>query len=297
MNEDGLRPLDDPDAETPEALRRALGALAREQPSTAALRVGALRLEAALGAGAGHGGARVSTQGPWSTLTGKLVIAALVLGAGSLALRPSTLPTVAPAEAPGAHGLQTASPVAAAPPMQIQAAPHAAPTEVPPSPAAPRETLPTRAEVPQAAARVSAAPRASRVRPAPARASSTAPEPPEPSADRPATEPAGGAAAVPTASAALAERAAEARPARAPDGELALLLDARKHARNDPAATLLAAAEHARLFPTGELAPEREVLAIRALRALGREPEAEARLLRFRARYPGSVHLSGLQQR
>jgi hypothetical protein len=55
-------------------------------------------------------------------------------------------------------------------------------------------------------------------------------------------------------------------------------------------------AEHARLFPNGTLAPEREVLAIEILRAESRTSEADARLRAFRARYPKSVYLERLSR-
>lgn len=50
-----------------------------------------------------------------------------------------------------------------------------------------------------------------------------------------------------------------------------------------------ALAEHARRFPRGEMAEEREALAVQALARAGRTEEARARAARFDARYPRSV--------
>lgn len=58
----------------------------------------------------------------------------------------------------------------------------------------------------------------------------------------------------------------------------------------NPAAALAAAEEHARAYPRGTFAQEREVIAIEALVALGRRPEAAKRAARFRAAFPGSAH-------
>jgi hypothetical protein len=91
-----------------------------------------------------------------------------------------------------------------------------------------------------------------------------------------------------------ASRAPEPSRPPAPTGELALLLEARRRAHNDPEATLRLAAEHARRFPHGVLAPEREVLAIEALRALGLPEQAEKRVRDFRAAYPDSLHIRAL---
>jgi hypothetical protein len=69
---------------------------------------------------------------------------------------------------------------------------------------------------------------------------------------------------------------------------------AQKQSHVDPRSVLRLAAEHARRFPDGVLAPEREVLAIEALRALGRNDQAEERLRKFRATYPDSLHTRAL---
>jgi hypothetical protein len=86
----------------------------------------------------------------------------------------------------------------------------------------------------------------------------------------------------------------EPSPATARPGELALLLQAQTQSHKDPRAALRLTAEHARRFPRGVLAPEREVLAIEALRALGLTEQADARLRDFRAAYPDSLHTRAL---
>jgi hypothetical protein len=55
------------------------------------------------------------------------------------------------------------------------------------------------------------------------------------------------------------------------------------------ASALSALDEHARRFPRGDLAEEREALAVQALARAGRDDEASARASRFEARYPRSV--------
>jgi hypothetical protein len=57
---------------------------------------------------------------------------------------------------------------------------------------------------------------------------------------------------------------------------------------SNPRQALELAEQHARLFPTGQLAEEREVIVIEGLLALGRRTDATARLARFRANFPAS---------
>jgi hypothetical protein len=78
--------------------------------------------------------------------------------------------------------------------------------------------------------------------------------------------------------------------------EGALLLQARRALASDPSAALALTQEHARRFPTGDLVPEREVLAIEALVGLGRRPEARARLDAFERRFPQSLHITRLER-
>jgi hypothetical protein len=79
--------------------------------------------------------------------------------------------------------------------------------------------------------------------------------------------------------------------------EAELLFQARKALTSDAALALRTVTEHEVRYPKGRLTPEREVLAIEALRQLGRTAEAEARLQRFEARYPKSLHLKRLKQK
>jgi hypothetical protein len=64
---------------------------------------------------------------------------------------------------------------------------------------------------------------------------------------------------------------------------------------SDPAGALKLTEEHARRFPSGTLAPEREVLAIEALARLGRSPEARQRLDALRARFPNATNTARLE--
>lgn len=77
--------------------------------------------------------------------------------------------------------------------------------------------------------------------------------------------------------------------------ETKLLGDAQSALKSDPAAALRACNEHAKRFPGGSLAQEREALAIEALVRLGRKDDAEKRLARFRGSYPSSGHLRKLE--
>ena len=52
---------------------------------------------------------------------------------------------------------------------------------------------------------------------------------------------------------------------------------------------LAACREHAQRFPSGQLAEEREIVAIRALMLLGRRADAEVRAAEFRAKFPESL--------
>jgi len=72
--------------------------------------------------------------------------------------------------------------------------------------------------------------------------------------------------------------------------EASLLEQARSALGADPARALSLTQQHAQQFPRGLLVQEREVIAISALRRLGRNSEAEARAARFDARYPHSAH-------
>jgi hypothetical protein len=76
-------------------------------------------------------------------------------------------------------------------------------------------------------------------------------------------------------------------PARASEAEL--LEQARAAMKVDPARALQRANEHAAHFPGGVLVQEREVIAIQALRKLGRSAEADRRATAFAKAFPGSA--------
>jgi hypothetical protein len=71
--------------------------------------------------------------------------------------------------------------------------------------------------------------------------------------------------------------------------EAELLEQARSALKGDPARALARANEHRSRFPGGVLVQEREVIAIKALRALGRGAEADRRTAAFEKAFPGSA--------
>jgi hypothetical protein len=81
-----------------------------------------------------------------------------------------------------------------------------------------------------------------------------------------------------------------------PKSEVELLFEARAMRGSQPRDALRLLDDHAKRFGDGMLAPEREVMAIEILRSLGQTADADARLARFRARYPKSLHLRRLEQ-
>jgi len=96
-------------------------------------------------------------------------------------------------------------------------------------------------------------------------------------------------------------RAAHAARATQPAADLAstlveqarLLRRGQQQLQSDPQAALGVVAEYRRRFPGGEMNEESEAITITALRRLSRDAEADARLRRFKARYPQSPHLMG----
>jgi hypothetical protein len=123
---------------------------------------------------------------------------------------------------------------------------------------------------------------------------SDAPAPPAtPTAPvRPLAEP----APAPTVSgepspAAKREPASARRAATAPrPNEAALLQRAQAALQHSPARALELTRRHQSSFPQGVLSQEREVIAIEALRRLGRHDAAQTRAAAFERRYTGSVH-------
>jgi len=79
--------------------------------------------------------------------------------------------------------------------------------------------------------------------------------------------------------------------ARAASGsEFSLVSRAQASLGTDPVRALALVSDHERQFPNGTLVEECEIIAIDALLRLGRHPEAEARALHFKDRFPASVH-------
>lgn len=72
--------------------------------------------------------------------------------------------------------------------------------------------------------------------------------------------------------------------------EASLIGRAKGALETSPSQALTALSEHAKLYPSGVLAEEREVLRIRALKNLGRERAAEAQQEKFHREHPESVH-------
>jgi len=67
--------------------------------------------------------------------------------------------------------------------------------------------------------------------------------------------------------------------------------------RRDSASALAALREHARKFPRGELAEEREVLLVRALRAAGESDAADQRAKDFKRQFPSSLQQGTLDEK
>jgi hypothetical protein len=102
-----------------------------------------------------------------------------------------------------------------------------------------------------------------------------------------APTPSGAASGAPSASAGANPRGAAARPA---ESEAELLERARAALASNPARALALTEQVRTRFPAGVLAQEREVIAIEALKRLGRSDEAARRAADFARRYPGSAY-------
>jgi hypothetical protein len=96
--------------------------------------------------------------------------------------------------------------------------------------------------------------------------------------------------------------ATPSRPARTSGGRDSLALEIelvqRAHdayTRGEVAISLKLAMEHARKFPNGRLAEEREALRVRSLERLGREDEAHRAAAAFAVRFPRSILLPHVQ--
>ncbi|WP_437955548.1 hypothetical protein WME76_29075 [Sorangium sp. So ce119] len=218
----------------------------------------------ATGVGAGAPAAIASTAAvaPPSVLSGLGIGAALgvvLVGAVWLMPSPSQPPPAAPLAPPAA-------------PLGPAVVATAAPAEAATAPAAEAPEMP--AEVPSAAKR----PRAPA--PGPPRAPAGAPLPARASASTAGAPAAGGAA-----QAALHDA----------ETELGLLQRAQEALAARPAEALALADAHLARFPGGALAQEREVIAVGALKALGRGGEALARANRFVEAHPSSAYRRRLE--
>ena len=87
----------------------------------------------------------------------------------------------------------------------------------------------------------------------------------------------------------IAPKAADKPLAPAQLTEAELLEQARAALSSDPARALARVNSHAARYPGGALVQEREVIAIKALRQLGRGAEAEQRAAAFAKAFPGSA--------
>jgi hypothetical protein len=86
---------------------------------------------------------------------------------------------------------------------------------------------------------------------------------------------------------------ADAAASRSPAAEIACLQRAQvAFASGDFLGALAASAEHARRFPAGLLAEEREALRVRSLAGAGRTDEARRAAVAFGARFPRSALVS-----
>ena len=292
--------------DVPPEMLRALRALKREGPSRSSLEQVAARLAPVLDAPPPVAPSAVGwlLRGLGARAVAfRVAIAALALGATAVWLRPSVREQqLDPARTPA--GVESKGDQPAAPPSAPQGAGHTAAVALPaagePGSARRIDGLPghqasggrshrTRSKGARGGASGSSSSaalssgqtgslRAQAADLDPASARSAEPQA-EPAAQKPD-------AAVPPA----VEPPPEPPPARQPS-EVELLLEARRLAARDPKAAQRLLEQHAARFPDGGLSPEREVLAIEVLRALGQTAAAEQRQRAFRVRYPNSMHL------
>lgn len=101
-------------------------------------------------------------------------------------------------------------------------------------------------------------------------------------------------AATPTTSASAAGSSASTAGV-ADDGEADYLRRAHQLVSSDPAQSLAMTEAFPTRFPNGRLGQEREIVAIEALLALGRAPEARARAKLFLTLFPRSAHRKRLE--
>jgi RNA polymerase sigma-70 factor (ECF subfamily) len=142
-----------------------------------------------------------------------------------------------------------------------------------------------------APAPMAAAPRAGGAPPLAADARSAPPDPPALGHEARGTK-APRAAGVDPSPAAIASPGAPDHAEVAPfsDAEVLLLRQARGALATAPTEALSLTDQHAARFSGGRLTEERELIAVSALVALGRRPDAHARAARFFERFPSSAH-------
>jgi len=96
-----------------------------------------------------------------------------------------------------------------------------------------------------------------------------------------------------TRTAASAPTTPSERPRRGDEFEL--IQRAQDELASDPARALATLQEHASRFPAGELAQERETMAVEALVRVHRRPEAKARANALLARFPRTPYVARLE--
>jgi cytoskeletal protein RodZ len=105
--------------------------------------------------------------------------------------------------------------------------------------------------------------------------------PPEPEASQVAAE-------APEQPSSQVQKPAPKRAAK--PSEASLLSQAQRALKSDPARALAITRQHKRLYPTGALSQEREVIAIEALSRLNKKGSAQQKADAFKEKYPESAH-------
>lgn len=195
--------------------------------------------------------------------------------------------------APVAHVVAAPPPVArpvAPPPVEERAARVLAPSPVAPQPVAESRAPATAAPAEHAhvVAHASAAP--SRV------ATHARPSQPTESAANAVVAPAGNGASESSGVVSPHVVPTEAAPEEPLQREISMLGSAAASIDSDPAAALANLDRHAREFPSGQMAPEREFLAVRALLSLHRDAEARTRAEALERRFPSSPYVARVRR-
>lgn len=302
-NRPHLRAVEDP-SEDPE-LKRALAALAEDRPDPEDLARVRRRLQAALDQPAPSRMALPTAllQPRMLLLAGAVLLGATLIVPRLVRQRPSAPPPLAADSVVVAA--KSGSSATDVEPAQVPAQPAAAVTSAsapghvphvhatkehaaPPSAARKDHARSSSSSAVQGTEPLAAQPSAaqpSAAKPSVAKPSAAAPaSAPSPAEDAPAS-----ASSVGPAQALVANEPTPEPKPRKPD-EVTLLQQARRNASSDAKVALQFLEEHKRLYPQGTLSPEREVLAIELLRALGRDRDAEQRARAFQQQYPGSVY-------